>query len=148
MDNLNARSFGEALRRELSLVRETRSSNPTKYSRVKCLFKNRLDATAATCYLSNLAQQWTPRIGQALMGMPHALVILTAESLLSKRSREAGSYAERLKLLIEYVGQLECAAVFVGEERHWTCELVVGMRGAKISDVLEVSFPEAQHIKI
>ena len=144
---LQARSLGEALKKELDLVRSVATSHPTKYDRIKGLMKNRTGAKTAVCYISDLSRQWTPRVGQALLGLPQGLVLLASESL-SRSTKQEGNYANRLAELLGYVGRIEFAVVFVGTERKWTPELVAGPEDSPLREALEVAFPEARSIAV
>jgi hypothetical protein len=139
------RELGEALRRELKLVRDVGNTQPTKYDRVKNLFVNRLRINISVCYISDLSKQWTPRVGQAIMGLPRGLVILASESF-AKRGK-AGEYTERLVRLAEYVGGLEFALVFVGEEKNWVAELFVAPVNSEMVAILAAAFPEAKQVE-
>jgi hypothetical protein len=147
MDDINANSLGEALRRELDLVRDTRNSQPTKYDRIKCIFLNRSRVSVAACHISNISREWTPRVGQAVMSLPQGLIILSAESL-TKRTKGGKTYGEKLTRLIEYIGRLDFAMAFIGEERRWKAELIVGVSGSDVRRALEEGFPEAERITI
>jgi len=139
------RALGEALRRELKMVRDVGNTQPNKYDRVKNIFVNRLRTNIAVCYISDLSRQWTPRVGQAVMGFPRGLLILTSESF-AKRSRAGEYYSEKLVRLTEYVGGLEFALVFVGEEKNWRAELFVAPENSEIGAILAAGFPEAKQV--
>ncbi|MFC2171394.1 hypothetical protein ACFLU6_02030 [Acidobacteriota bacterium] len=142
-----ARSLGAVLLRELNIVRGIGTSHPTKYDRVKGLMKNRTGATTAVCFVSNLSRQWTPRIGQSLLGLPQGLIILSTESL-SKGVKGGQNYATRLAGLVCYVTRLDFAIAFVGKERAWSAEFVVGPEDSGIRAAMEVAFPDAEHLRV
>lgn len=105
------------------------TTSSTKYDAFKEWLTETFGAAPAVCFLSDLAKQWTSRVGQALMGLPRLLVLLVREGT-------AEDAAERLRPIHAYVTGLEASVVLVGDEGAWKIALVTGTPGTALYDAL------------
>lgn len=127
--------FGEFVRRANRLEGLSTTSS-SKYDEFKEWLGTELTVTPAVCFLSEVSKQWTPRVGQALMGMPTLLVLLMGSELPVET-------AERLATLHHYVTGLHASIVLVGEEGAWSVALVSGTPGRALYDRLSTGVPES-----
>lgn len=111
------------------------TSSSTKYDDLKAWLQSEFGAPASVCFLSEFTKQWTPRVGQALMGFPRLLILLV-------QGEVPESAAARLGDLHRYVSGLQASVVLTGTEGAWKVAHVAGPHGRTLR-----AAPEAEMVK-
>lgn len=110
------------LERRANALKGLSTTSSSKYDEFKDWLRAELGVEPAVCFLSELSKQWTPRVGQALMGLPKLLLLLV-------RSDSSGDAGERLSALHRYINGLHVTIVLVGDEGAWSIGHIAGTPG-------------------
>ncbi len=117
------------LERRANALKGLSTTSSSKYDEFKDWLRAELGVEPAVCFLSELSKQWTPRVGQALMGLPKLLLLLI-------RGSSATEASERLSALHRYINGLHVTIVLVGDEGSWEVGLIVGTSGRALYESL------------
>lgn len=142
MERSHDEEIGAALLDELNLVRNVTNSSPRKYDAFKALFEQKTGAKIAVCYLSDISKMWTPRVGQALLGFPDGLVVLSSDSF-GQEDRTGGTYIDKLEAVLDWAPRIELAVACTGFEGDWSIECIIGPRDSLVCDFLTRAFSDA-----
>lgn len=113
------------LNEKLASLTGLSTSRPDKYDELNRWLASELGISEVrSCHVSNLSQMWTSRLGQAVMGYPEAIVILSHQPLTTPSA--SGTYFDRLKETLQYVGRIQLAIACTGREGQWAVDQVVG----------------------
>ena len=133
---------GIALLDELNLVRNVTNSSPRKYDAFKKLFEQKTGAKIAVCYLSDISKMWTPRVGQALLGFPDGLIVLSSDSF-QQENRAGDTYIDKLEAVLAWAPRIELAVACTGFEGDWSIECIIGPQDSLVCDFLTRAFADA-----
>jgi hypothetical protein len=134
--------IGNSLLSEINSVRDLTNSAPRKYDALKRAFFRQTGARVAVCYLSDMSKMWTPRVGQALLGRPDGLIVLSSDSF-SQRSQDGEAYLDKLEKILLWAPRIELAVACIGWEGDWAVECIVGPSDSLVCDWVAHMFPDA-----
>ena len=138
-------TWSAQLTERLNSITGLSSSKPDKYDDLNSWLASQLGVDVVrACHLSTLSQMWTPRLGQALMGFPDAMVLLSHQSLETPST--SGTYLDRLKATVQYAGRIQVAISCKGREGDWRVEVVVGPSDGDLSRRVAQACSEAKSV--
>ncbi len=97
-----------------------------------------------TTYLSSLRQQFTARVGQALVHMPEGLLLLAPESF-EQTTRDGSSFVDKLARVVAWAPRLQViVACVVADGAAPQVEYVIGPQDSEAFAKCRASFPDAR----